>query len=431
MKILLILSASRRYREAAVRGLKFRTYAPTTLLRLAALVPPELEAEIKMIDLMGQPLPENIDADIIGISTITCGAPEAYRIADEAREKGITVVLGGSHPTLLPAEARRHADSVVVGCAEKNWPQLLRDFKKHQLKPLYEDFSSPFSIPGPLLNRNLLSRKQYLFTNTLEATRGCPNGCDFCVVQDITRRCSWTREIKEVVEEVKSMGRAVLFLDSNLAQFKDYTKQLWRELIPLKIKWYGTATYGFIEDEEAVKLAVKSGCKGLLIGFESLNQDSLSNVNKGFNNASRFKEGIKRLHDYGIAVLGCFVFGFDNDDESIFERTVEFVNSAQIDVVKYAVLTPFPGTQVFKKLERENRIMTYDWDFYDTERVVYRPMLMSPLQLEEGCKWAYYESYKYSSIFRRIMHKKTPWFYSILGNLGFRKVGYTYYRDEL
>jgi radical SAM superfamily enzyme YgiQ (UPF0313 family) len=427
MKITLILSASKRYRESVEKGIRFRTYAPTTLLQLAALVPPELEAEVKIFDLMGAPLPENIDADLIGISAITAGAPEAYRIAAVAKKKGITVVMGGSHATLLPDEALQHVDAVVVGYGEKTWPQLLRDFKNNRLKKIYKDTSSPFSSPMPPLDRRLLPRKHYLFTNTLEATRGCPNNCGFCVLKDITGNCHWTRNTGEVVEEIEAMGKQVLFLDSSPTEFKDYMKKLWSELDPLRIKWYGASTFRFTQDEEAVKLAARSGCKGLLIGLESLNQGALDGINKAFNNTVRFRDGIKRLHDHGIAVLGCFVFGFDEDDPSIFERTVEFSDSAKIDIVKYAVLTPLPGTSVFNRLKKENRIITEDWNFYDTEQVVYRPKQMSPEKLEEGCKWAFYQTYKYSSIFTRIMRRGSPWLYSILGNIGFRRVGYTYY----
>jgi radical SAM superfamily enzyme YgiQ (UPF0313 family) len=430
MKITLILSASKRYRESIEKGIKFRSYAPTTLLQLAALVPPELGAEVKIFDLMGAPLPEDIDADIIGISIITAGAPGAYRIAAMAKKKGITVVIGGSHATLLPDEALQHADAVVIGYAEKTWPQLLRDFKNNQLKPIYKDSSSPFSIRMPPLNRRMLPRKQYLFTNTLEATRGCPNNCEFCVLKDITGNCHWTRNIKDVVEEIETMGKQVLFLDSSPTEFKDYMKKLWREMVPLRVKWYGASTFRFTQDEEAIKLASQSGCKGLLMGFESLNQGALNGINKAFNNTARFKEGIKRLHDHGIAVLGCFVFGFDEDDPSVFEKTVEFSDSAKIDIVKYAVLTPLPGTPVFNKLKKQDRIITDDWNLYDTEHVVYRPKQMSPEKLEEGCKWAFYQTYKYSSIFKRIMRKGSPWVYSVLGNIGFRRVGYTYYYSQ-
>jgi len=383
-----------------------------------------------MVDLMGAPLPEDIDADLVGISTISCGAPGAYEIADMLRKKGITVIMGGSHPTLLPGESLRHADAVVVGYSEKTWPRLLNDFKNNRLQKIYRDTSSPFSFPMPPLDRKSLPRGQYLFTNTLEATRGCPNNCKFCVLKDLTGNSAWTRDIRHVVEEIETMGRQVLFLDSSPTEFKEYVKTLWQELIPLNIQWYGAATFRFTLDEEAVKLAARSGCKGLLIGFESLNQESLDSIDKTFNKTARFRESIRRLHDNGIAVLGCFVFGFDQDDFSIFERTVEFAIASKIDILKYAILTPLPGTPVFQQLKEENRILSEDWGLYDTENVVYLPKKMSPEKLEEGCKWAYYETYKYSSILRRIKRQGSPWVYSILGNLGYRRVGHSYYRQE-
>lgn len=422
MKILLILVPGKTFRKAAEDGRPYRSYAATTLIQLSALVPPELHAEIKILDLMTTPLPENFYADIVGISTWTCGAPEAYRIADLARQQGMKVVLGGSHPTQMPEEAAWHADAVVIGHGEQSWPRLLRDYAENRLRKFYCDDTNPFSQPLPPLNRQLLDKRRYYFTNCLEATRGCPNNCQFCVVRNISRGSCWARNVRDVVAEIETMGKRIAFIDSSITEFTTYAEKLWRELIPLNIRWYSSATVRFAEDERAVRLAAKSGCRGVLVGFESVNQMALGRVGKTFNTVRRYRDAIQRLHDYGIMILGCFVFGFDEDDESVFERTVEFVTSAGIDLVRYAILTPFPGTPLYEKFQRDQRLLSHDWNLYDTENAVFKPAGMSARQLEEGWKWAYRETYSCSSMLKRVIRKKSPLLLSVPANLLFRKI---------
>jgi radical SAM superfamily enzyme YgiQ (UPF0313 family) len=178
----------------------------------------------------------------------------------------------------------------------------------------------------------------------------------------------------------------------------------------------------FAEDERAVRLAAKSGCRGVLVGFESVNQAALGGAGKSFNNVRRYREAIQRLHDCGIMILGCFVFGFDEDDQSVFERTVEFVTSAGIDLVRYAILTPFPGTPWYEKFQRDQRLLSHDWNLYDTENAVFKPAGMSARQLEEGWKWAYRETYSCSSMLKRVIRKKSPLLLSVPANLLFRKI---------
>jgi radical SAM superfamily enzyme YgiQ (UPF0313 family) len=236
----------------------------------------------------------------------------------------------------------------------------------------------------------------------------------------MSRGSCWTRTIRDVVAEIETMGRRVAFIDSSITEFTAYAEKLWRELIPLNIRWYSSATVRFAEDERAVRLAAKSGCRGVLIGFESVNQAALGGAGKSFNNVRRYREAIQRLHDCGIMILGCFVFGFDEDDQSVFERTVEFVTSAGIDLVRYAILTPFPGTPWHEKFRQEQRIVTQDWSLYDTENAVFKPAGMSARQLEEGWKWAYRETYRFSSMRKRVLRKGSPLLLSVPANLLFR-----------
>jgi len=422
MKILLILVTGKTFRKAIEQGRCHRSYAATTLIHLAALVPEALQADIEILDLMTTPLPDSLDADIVGISTWTCGAPEAYRIADRARENHTFVVLGGAHPTQMPEEAAAHADTVVIGPGENSWPKLLRDYKSGCVKQFYSDYSDPFSSTLPRLNRNLFDKNKYYITGTLEATRGCPNRCDFCVVPPNFKNHIWQRDIAEVVAEIEHMEKQVLFLDSSITEFKSYADKLWHEMVPLHKTWYSTATVRFAEDETAIKTAAKSGCKGVLIGFESVNQPALDLCGKSFNRTRHYNEMVNRLHDHGIMVLGCFVFGYDSDSPDVFERTVEMADQTGMDLLRYAILTPFPGTPLFKKLKTDHRILTEDWALYDTENAVFQPARMSPEQLEAGWQWAYRQTYRYRSIFKRLARMDSSFLLSLPANILFRKI---------
>jgi radical SAM superfamily enzyme YgiQ (UPF0313 family) len=238
----------------------------------------------------------------------------------------------------------------------------------------------------------------------------------------MSRGCCWTRDVREVVAEIETMGRRVAFLDSSITEFTSYAEKLWQELIPLNIRWYSSATVRFAEDERAVRLAAKSGCRGVLIGFESINQEALAGTGKSINMVRRYRDAIQRLHDCGIMILGCFVFGFDEDDASVFERTVEFVTGVGIDLARYAILTPFPGTPLHEKLCKEQRIRSRDWNHYDTENAVFEPARMSARKLEEGWRWAYRETYRCSSILKRVVRKGSPLLLSVPANLLFRKI---------
>jgi len=429
MKILLILSNDTKIggQDLAKKINKYG-YAPTTLTTLASLVSPELDAEIEIIDEGIQVLPEDIKADIVGISICTPNAQRGYRIADKLKRNGIAVVLGGVHPTLVPEEALQHADAIVIGYAEEAWPKLLLDFRNKRMKRVYEQFSMDVFENGmPIPRRDLLKREAYIFANTIEVTRGCLNQCKFCVIPRICGGKFYFRPTEEVVKEIQSMNaKDIVFIDSNPTVNLQYIKSLYQALIPLKINWFGSATTQVLNDSEWLDLAVKSGCKGLLIGFESLNQNSLENDNKEFNRVDRYKEFIKKLHDYGIAILGCFVFGFNNDDKTIFEKTIEFVDRANIDVAQYTVYTPYPGTIAYEELKLENRIIEDNWALYDGKHVVFQPAKMTAEELQEGIFWAWKNTYTYGSIIKRVIGSKCSIFLNFIANLGFKYYGKTF-----
>lgn len=420
MKIQLIQPAGAIHRHRSGIFKRSLRYAPLTLATLAALVPEELNAEITLQDEGVQTLDLDFDADIVGLSAITGTAPRTYEIADTLRARGQTVVLGGVHPTLLPDEAARHADAVVVGHAEDSWPELLRDFSRGQLKPRYHR-ATPRELKVPVPRRDLLKQKRYITTNSIEATRGCPYKCDFCAVPAAWGGVYAHRPIAEVIAELETFSkRHAVFIDLSPIEDVKYAKDLYRAMIPLRMRWLGLSTARITADDELLKLAAQSGCTGLLIGFEAVDQPTLNAMQKHFHHAAEYAEVVKKLHDHGIAIQGCFVFGFESDDESVFERTVEFVDRVKIDLPRYAVMTPFPGTAAYHRLRRDGRLLHEDWSLYDVEHVVFQPKQMSPERLQEGLQWAWKQSYSWRSIGRRVFGSRCAIPLSVMLNVGYR-----------
>jgi radical SAM superfamily enzyme YgiQ (UPF0313 family) len=428
MKIQLLSPAGEIHRNGTGIFKTALRYAPLTLTTLAALVPPELNAAVTIQDEGVQPLDLDFDADLVGITAITGTAPRAYRIADELRARGHTVVIGGVHATLLPDEAARHADALVLGYGEKAWPQLLRDFAQGRLQRRYHVPTGRSLAGVPVARRDLLRKDRYSTTNSIEATRGCPHKCDFCVVPTAWANTYAHRPVDEVVAELATFEkRHALFIDLSPTEDVQYAKALYRAMIPLRIRWVGLSTTRIAEDAELLKLAAQSGCKGLLLGFESIDQDTLNQTHKGFHAAPRYAEVVKKLHDHGIGIQGCFVFGFDNDDTSVFERTAAFVDKTKIDLPRFAVATPFPGTGLYRRLEAEGRLLHRRWDLYDVEHVVFQPRRMSPERLQEGLEWTWKQSYSWRSLLTRL--GGAPW--SILPLWVSLNLGYRYYAHHL
>lgn len=427
MKIQLLSPAGELHRSKTGIFKRSLRYAPLTLTTLAALVPEELHAEVTIQDEGVDPLELDFDADLVGITAITGTALRAYAIADELRARGHTVVLGGVHPTLLPEEAAAHADAIVTGYAERAWPELLRDFAAGRLRPRYH-FPSGRQLSVPIARRDLLKKKRYATVNSIEATRGCPHQCEFCVVPTAWHGIYAHRPVDDVIAELKTFeGRHALFIDLSPVEDVDYAKALYRAMTPLRIRWLGLATTRLAEDLELLKLAAQSGCKGVLIGFESVSQDTLNGTRKQFHAADRYGEYVRRLHDHGIGIQACFVYGFDDEDESVFERTVEFVDRTKIDLPRYAVATPFPGTPLYQRLSAQGRLLHRNWSLYDVEHVVFEPRCMSPERLQEGLQWSWEQSYSWRSFFRRL--SGAPW--SILPLWLSTNLGYRYFAEKL
>jgi radical SAM superfamily enzyme YgiQ (UPF0313 family) len=396
-------------------------YAPLTLTTLASLIPPEIEAEVEIFDEGVESLPTEIKADLVGITAITGTVTRAYALADHLRRKGIPVVIGGVHATLMPQEAALHSDAVVTGFAEESWPQLLRDFKRNQMRRLYTQ-SPHLSMQNlPIPRRELLKGKGYITIHTLQATRGCVNQCDFCVVPVAWGKKMYLRPVKDVIAELEQIdSRDVLFVDVSPIEDRKYAKDLYSAMIPLKKRWLSPSTIRIADDPELLDLASKSGCRGLLIGFESVSQLTLKEMGKPFNYTQNFKSQVKKLHDYGISIQACFVFGFDTDDRTIFEKTVEVVDNLRLDLPRFTAYTPFPGTPIHEKLKQENRVIETNWSMYDAQHVVFRPKLMSPEELQEGLFWAWNQCYNASSIIKRLAGSRCILPVSIPANIAYR-----------
>jgi len=375
---------------------------PSLALTMLAAMTPE-EDEVHLSDENIEEIDFNRGADLVGITVMTSAAVRAYEIADRFRAQGSRVVLGGIHPSALPQEAAQHADAVVIGEGEGVWQQLLHDAKNSGLKKFYQSPTRPHLSQLPFPRREILNGKRYFVRATMQTTRGCPFDCSFCCVTKFFGRSFRTRPVRNVINEVRQLrSKFIGFLDDNIVGNIPYAKELLRHLAKENIFWVGQASINVAHDRALLRLLKRSGCKGLFIGFESICQDNLHEMKKRNNQSSRFSELTARLHDYGISVEGAFVFGFDHDDKSVFERTLEFIRRARIDTVQFTVLTPFPGTPVFEKLQAENRILTTDWSKYDCSHAVFKPTKMTPEELEEGVRDAYREFYDLPQIARRI-----------------------------
>lgn len=423
MKIALCAPAGamHRYNGMFHKGLH---YAPITLALLAALVPAELDAEVVIYDETAEAVPLDTDADVIAITCITGTASRCYRYADYFRAKGKTVLLGGVHPTLMPEEAAAHCDALMLGLGEKTFPQALLDIRNGCLKPVYRGEGCTDIANRPLPRKELLKKKAYITLNTVEAVRGCNHACTFCAYPAAFGRHVITRPVEDVIAEIKTFkGKAVVFPDVNLIADVKYAKELFTAMIPLKKWWFGLTTTAIGHNDELLEIFRKSGCKGLLIGFESVNQETQKNIHKGQNHVDEYRGLMDKLHRQGIMVMGCFAFGADGDGPDVFDRTVQLCVDAKIDLPRFSIITPFPNTPFYRELEEQGRITERDWAMYDVEHCVYQPKQMSKDELEAGIAKAWKQAYSVKNMWRRLDLSKVRTLKSVywLLNIGYRK----------
>lgn len=430
MRIVLLSPKGPLYRHrGGIFGRALR-YQPLTLTTLAALVPPELDAEIQLVDEGVQEVDDNLEADLVGMTVITGNAPRAYALAARFRARGITVVLGGPHITLAPDEAEGHGDAVVVGYAEDTWPELLRDFAAGELKKRYLQ-DPQLSLAGrPFPKRELLPRHRYLTDAVFEAQRGCLHDCEFCVVPAAWGHKLYQKPVEEVAADIRQHGkRRILFVDLNLMADRAYARQLFEALVPLNIRWHGLVTVLFAEDDELLELAERSGCRGLLMGLESVTPEGVRDCRKGFNSPDKYAAMVETLHRHRIALNGCFVFGLDHDTTDVFLRTAKFAVETGIDLPRFAVATPFPNTALYRRLDAEGRILTRNWELYDAQHVVFQPKLMSPTALQEGIEAAWKYTYGYRAIWQRLRASPMALPLVLAANLTYRRYAHNLNRS--
>ncbi len=418
MKVLFLSPGWPRGRLWGELAFKFPTLS---LAAIAAVTPPEWETAFH--DDAVRPTDFNSDADIVALTAMTAQANRAYHLADQFRSRGKTVVMGGFHASNLPDEALRHVDSVVVGEGELVWPLLLNDFKAGRLRPLYKAadlVDTSIILPA---RREIFKGSGHLFTNTIQTTRGCPFDCEFCSVTAFYGRKYRKRPVEQVLAELEQLRKVnsfVFFVDDNIVADRRYSLPLFSGMKGMGLKWLSHAPIDFAEDSELLKAAGESGCIGMFVGFESLNQASLAAMGKVTNKAESYKEYASLFREKGIGILGSFVMGTDGDTPDVFEKTLRFCEDIRLEAAIFPILTPYPGTRVRHRLEAEGRIFNNDWRDYDMEHVTFTPKGMTVKELQDGYEQICRSFYSFASIYRRIfkLHRSVQVFAPM--NIGFR-----------
>lgn len=333
---------------------------PLTLATLAGITPPDVDVEA--VDDRIEDVDYDLPRDLVGISVKTFTARRAYQIADEFRERGVPVILGGHHPTLLPEEALQHADSILTGEAEGVWPDVLNDVQHKRLKKVYR---LPYTLPleGVKVNRAIFTGRKYLPIGMVETTRGCPFSCSFCSVTTFFGRSFRHRPPAEVAAEIESLSQKFVFLvDDNIVADKEAAKDLFRALIPLKIRWISQASLTMTKDLELMRLMHQSGCAGVLVGIESINKANLKQIHKSWNTVGiGYDQALRIARDHGIGIVGSFILGMDEDSHESLDLTLEFAIEQRLFAALFNVLTPYPGTQLFKEMLAAGRLTRPEW----------------------------------------------------------------------
>ena len=394
-------------------------FPQVSLLYVAALTPPE--HQVVVVEEENQPLDLAEKWDLVGITCLTATAPRAYQLADELRARGTRVVLGGVHPSVLPEEAKAHCDAVVVGEAEPVWGRLLKDAQAGQLEPYYRSGSEWSLDDYPLPDRAANRASTVLGVVPVVTSRGCPYACEFCCVRNVFGRTVRHVSVERVVEDIrKARSSTVMFLDDNIVGDQTYAARLFDALRDLRIHWGGQASISFVKNEKLLAKAAASGCRGLFVGLETVSERKMKRMSKSMRTLEDTATAIHRIQDAGILLHASIVFGFDDDDPSIFDETVEFLQRVRIPSATFNVLTPYPGTEIYDQLKAENRLLTENWNYYDHCTPVYVPRRMSVDQLYDGYRHAKKSFFSTVKIAQRFpANRRTPLLF-LLANLGIK-----------
>lgn len=373
------------------------------LTGVAGATPPDWEVSYWDENLLQGPPPWDPFPEVVGITVHLTFADRAYELAAWYRARGAKVVMGGLHVLSCPEEVAPHADAIVTGEGVQVWPEVLRDVEAKALRPVYRgSYRRPYREEPPP-RRALLPRRSFLTTTSLIATRGCHNRCGFCyLATDGLSMPYQVRDVEQVVEEFRADGQPYgVFVDNNLGSRPDYLRRLCRALRPLDVIWSAAVSIDVTDDPSLVREMALAGCTGVFVGFESLADENLADARKKTPSASDYARRVGLLHDNGIQVNGSFVLGFDHDRKDVFARTVDWIERARLECATFHVMTPYPGTPLFRQMESEGRLLHKDWRLYDTAHVVFRPRHMTPDELAEGYAWCYERLFSHASIWRR------------------------------
>jgi radical SAM superfamily enzyme YgiQ (UPF0313 family) len=377
---------------------------------LAALTPPE--HEIRVFDENVEEIDYTWGADLVGISVMTMFAPRAYEICKRYRAQGVKTVLGGIHPAMLPKEALEHCDSVVIGEAEEVWPAVLHDVQAGRLKRVYQASQPTDLTRSPVPVRTHLARHRYL-SDIVQTTKGCPFQCEFCCVHAFDGNRIRNKAVEQVVREIQDIQglgtkykkkKSIFFADDNIIANKEFARDLFRALKPLNLNWMCQASMNLSQEEELLTLMRESGCGAVFIGFESLSAGNLDLMHKIVNRRYDYAEVIRRIQSHGILIQASFIVGYDEDSVSVFGELIDFIKENHLFAPVINLLTPFPGTKLFERLEAQGRILHKDWSRYDTKHVVFVPARMTPEELLDGYRRVSREVYAFSSILERLNH---------------------------
>lgn len=400
MNVKMILPALAEAESPFWRPIKYSLFPPLGLATLAAYLDPDDEVDLQ--DQHVERLRLDDRPDLVVIQVYITNAYRAYAIADHYRAKGAFVCLGGLHVTSLPEEAAPHADSIFLGPGEHTFPAFLQDYRAGRPRPRYE--SPVRSLEGlPPVRRDLIKRDRYLVPNSIVVSRGCPHHCDFCYKDAFFAggRGFYTQAVDAALAEIDRLpGRHLYFLDDHLLGNARFAAELFEGMKGMGRVWQAAGTVDSVLRGDLLRKAADAGLRSLFVGFETFSPENLRQSNKKQNLQRDYEAAVQRLHDHGVMINGSFVFGLDDDGPDVFARTVEWGVRNAITTSTYHILTPYPGTRLFSDMEAQGRLVTRDWDRYDTRHVVYRPAKLAPEQLEAGYWWAYREFYSWPNIMR-------------------------------
>lgn len=377
---------------------------------LAALTPEK--HEIRIFDENIEAVDFNWGADLAGITVRTMFAGRAYRLAEKFRQHGVRTVLGGIHPSMCPDEALQYCDSVVVGEAENIWSTVLRDAETGELKRIYRAKGFAELHNSPVAARTALSMERY-FSDVVQTTKGCPFSCEFCSVHAFDGQQIRSRSVQQVIREIQEINnspsaykkkKAIFFADDNIIANRKFARELFLALKECDINWMCQASINIFREDELLTLMRASGCGAIFIGFESLSQKNLASMNKGVNRKFAYEKAIEKIQSHGILVHSSFIVGYDDDSAASFDELIQFIQDNHLLVPLLNILTPFPGTKLFKRFEKEKRILHKDWDKYDTKHVVFSPASLSAAELLAGYRRILREVYSFDSILRKLKH---------------------------